>query len=60
MFYVQPCSGVSRGGEAASEGCPVCCMSGFKDSNEMAAHIEEHFNQKGMHSKNIYSLMKHN
>ncbi|KAJ9593749.1 hypothetical protein L9F63_014722, partial [Diploptera punctata] len=31
-----------------SDSCPVCCMTNFKSNQEMVAHIEEHFNQKGV------------
>ncbi|XP_049853497.1 zinc finger-containing ubiquitin peptidase 1-like isoform X1 [Schistocerca gregaria] len=31
-----------------SDSCPVCCMTNFKSNQEMVAHIEEHFNNKGL------------
>ncbi|XP_065339015.1 zinc finger-containing ubiquitin peptidase 1-like isoform X2 [Cloeon dipterum] len=42
----KPASARSRVESGSSEGCPVCCMTGFKDHREMTRHIEEHFNQK--------------
>ncbi|XP_071439130.1 zinc finger-containing ubiquitin peptidase 1-like [Hetaerina americana] len=39
-------SQVTPNAENWSESCPVCCMSGFKDNQEMASHIEEHFNSQ--------------
>ncbi|CAB3378469.1 Hypothetical predicted protein [Cloeon dipterum] len=42
----KPASARSRVESGSSEGCPVCCMTGFRDHREMTRHIEEHFNQK--------------
>ncbi|XP_024215180.1 zinc finger-containing ubiquitin peptidase 1 [Halyomorpha halys] len=28
--------------------CPICCMSNFKSTDELAYHIDQHFNPKGV------------
>ncbi|KAL1123488.1 hypothetical protein AAG570_002568 [Ranatra chinensis] len=28
--------------------CPICCMTNFKTTEDLAIHIDDHFNQKGM------------
>lgn len=33
--------------EKSIEMCPICCMSNFKSTEDLGAHIEDHFNQKG-------------
>lgn len=33
--------------EKATEMCPICCMANFKSTEDLGAHIEDHFNQKG-------------
>lgn len=45
-YLLQP-SQTSASVENWSDSCPVCCMTNFKSNQEMVAHIEEHFNQKG-------------
>lgn len=27
--------------------CPICCTTNFKTTDELAQHIDEHFNPKG-------------
>uniref|UniRef100_A0A0A9WT43 Zinc finger-containing ubiquitin peptidase 1 n=4 Tax=Lygus hesperus TaxID=30085 RepID=A0A0A9WT43_LYGHE len=34
-------------GELSNE-CPICCMTNFKSTDELAHHIDEHFNPKGV------------
>jgi hypothetical protein len=47
MFHLLQPSHISASVENWSDNCPVCCMTNFKSNQEMVAHIEEHFNQKG-------------
>jgi hypothetical protein len=49
---LQP-SHISASVENWSDNCPVCCMTNFKSNQEMVAHIEEHFNQKGQRVKSV-------
>ncbi|XP_039287859.1 zinc finger-containing ubiquitin peptidase 1 isoform X1 [Nilaparvata lugens] len=39
---------VMRVDKPSNESCPICCMSNFKSTDELAIHIEDHFNQKGI------------
>ncbi|XP_014260932.1 zinc finger with UFM1-specific peptidase domain protein-like [Cimex lectularius] len=34
--------------ETNTNECPICCMTNFKTTDELAQHIDEHFNPKGI------------
>ncbi|KAK7872906.1 hypothetical protein R5R35_004227 [Gryllus longicercus] len=42
----KPSTAATVTGEPWTDACPVCSMANFSSSQEMASHIEEHFNQK--------------
>jgi hypothetical protein len=56
MSYLFQPSQTSASVENWSDSCPVCCMTNFKSNQEMVAHIEEHFNQKG-HKFKLLSII---
>jgi len=56
MSYLLQPSQTSASVENWSDSCPVCCMTNFKSNQEMVAHIEEHFNQKG-HKFKLLSII---
>ncbi|XP_075210718.1 zinc finger-containing ubiquitin peptidase 1-like [Lycorma delicatula] len=42
------CQETLNHGEKSNESCPICCMSNFRTTEDLAIHIEDHFNQKGV------------